>query len=108
VCTLNEALATAEHASIKLLDALPPQLPDEEAHHRAALAGATEPLETRIATLEHARHHRALGATMVVVGLAALATGLAVYETQSKPAYAIGITGGGVGLALGGVVVLSF
>jgi hypothetical protein len=106
VCTLNEALATAERASIKLLDALPQQLPDEEAGHHAALAAATEPLETKIASLDHTRHR--VAATMVVAGLAALAAGIVVYETQSKPAYAIGITGAGAGLAVGGVVVLTF
>ena len=109
VCTLNEALATAERASIKLLDALPPQLPDEEAGHRAAMVAATTPLETKITTLEQGRHHHGAGTAMVVAGLAAVAAGIAAYELQnSRPSYAIGISGAGGGLALGGVVVLSF
>jgi len=109
VCTLNEALATAERASIKLLDALPPQLPDEEAGHRAALVAATAPLEAKIATLEHGRHHGKVGATMLVVGLAALAAGIAIYDVESgKPSYAIGITGAGASLATAGVIVLTF
>ena len=109
VCTLNEALATAERASIKLLDALPQQLPDEEAGHRAAIVAATTPLEGKIATLEQHRHHRTAGTTMIVVGLAALAAGIAIYDAESgKPGYAIGITGAGAAFATAGVIVLTF
>jgi hypothetical protein len=38
----------------------------------------------------------------------ALGTGLANYEGSSAPPYALAITGGGAGLALSGVVALTF
>jgi hypothetical protein len=103
VCTLNEALATAERASIKLLDALPAKLPDAKEEQRAVAA----PLEARIAKLEHSDHHVA-GYVLLALGLAAAGAGLAIYEAANQPSYSLGILGAGAGLALSGVVVLTF
>jgi hypothetical protein len=102
VCTLNEALATAERASVKLLDSLPAKLPDETAAQRAALA----PLETKVESYRHA--HAIAGYTLLFVGLAAAAAGVALYEVEAKPPYGLGIAGAGAGFALGGAIVLSF
>lgn len=108
VCTLNEALAAAEKASIKLLDALPSHLPDEAAGHRAAVADATQPLESRITDLEQRTNHGTAGTTLLVVGLAAATAGLVAYKMDNHASYGVGLAGAGAGVALGGVVVLTF
>lgn len=108
VCTLNEALATAEHASVKLLDALPPQLPDPDAGIHAAVAAATRPLEVRIATLQHHHHRTSAGVTLTIVGAVAAGLGLALYAAENHASYGLATAGAGAGLALGGVCVLAF
>ena len=104
VCTLNEALATAERASIKLLDALPAKLADSRSEQRSVIA----PLQARITDLEHQREHHVAGYVLFALGLAAAGAGLAIYEAESQPSYSLGILGAGAGLVLGGVVVLTF
>jgi hypothetical protein len=109
VCTLNEALKAAERASVKLLEALPSKLPDEDAALRTELAAATQPLEARIATLERDHGHTTAGTTLLVVGLAAAGAGIAMYSMQSSHQnVGAGLAGAGAGVALGGAVVLTF
>lgn len=105
VCTLSEALGAATGAAAKLLKALPTRLPDESAQQREALAAATD-LERRVSTLEKKQHHRALGLTMTLAGVAAAAVGAAIYSGHEKQGLATAAAG--AGLAVGGVVVLTF
>jgi hypothetical protein len=108
VCTVNEAIATASHSSAKLLAALPVELPAPDAEQRAAIAAATAPLTDRVTQLEHARSHHQPAFTLLAVGAVAVATGVAIYERSNQPAYAWAITGGGAGLAVSGLVALTF
>ena len=108
VCTLNEALATAEKASVKLLEGLPPKLPDEDAPQKAAVTAATAPLEAKITTLEHANHHAGMGIGLVITGLVIAGAGFAIYEAASHNEGGLMAAGGGVGLAAAGICVLTF
>lgn len=106
VCTLDEALATAEHASVKLLDALPRQLPDETAPAREAADAAAHAISTRVDQIEH--RHVAAGYALSIVGVLAAGAGIALYEAEGHDTYALASAGAGIGLFLGGVTVLAF
>ncbi|HEU0034225.1 MAG TPA: hypothetical protein VFQ53_26555 [Kofleriaceae bacterium] len=111
VCTLNEAMGSATAATVKLINALPPQLPDADAAQRAeaeaAAAAALRPVE--LARKEDQRHAQRIGVTLTVVGLAMVVAGSAAYYLQdSRPGYGVAIAGGGTGFVLSGVAVLTF
>jgi hypothetical protein len=111
VCTLSEALAAATDTGVQLLNAVPDQLPDEEAHAHAAIDAATAPLNVRIRDLEqHEEHgHKTVGLALLVGALAVAGAGIALYEGQSShPDYALAMAGAGGGLALGSLVILTF
>jgi hypothetical protein len=108
VCTLNEALSEATSAAVKLLNKIPEQLPDELALTRDAVESTKLPLEKKIGELEEAQHHHGLGLTILITGLAAVGAGIAIYETQNHSSSGLAIAGAGGGLALSGVVVLTF
>lgn len=106
VCTVNEALASATLAAVGLLTSVPDKLPDEAAEHSAALERATSKL-----VAEHRatrRHVRALGIGLTLAGLVAAGAGMTVYLATDRPAGALAAAGAGAGLALGGVVTLTF
>lgn len=107
VCTMSEAMTAATAATIKLLDDVPNQLPDE-----AAEAGAAVDVAVATAKKQHTHERRQLRATgivMTAIGLGFVAAGTAAYLLQdSRPAYGVTAAGAGAGLAVGGVVVLSF
>ena len=106
VCTVNEALTAATLATVELLNAVPDKLPDDAAENHAALDLAVRPLHARI---DHAHHdQRVLGATLTIAGLAAAAAGTALYFTQAHARYAVATAAAGGGVALGGVLVLTF
>ncbi len=109
VCTVSEALSAATLATIKILNAVPDTLPDDSADHRAALEIAIHPLEAKVAKLSSsAHHHTTLGVTMTVVGLVAAIAGTVAYYTQDHTNYGVGAAAAGAGLAVGGVVTLTF
>ncbi len=106
VCTVNEAMAEATLATMRLLNAVPDQLPDEAGDHSVAMDLVATASKTQLSEM-HGRVRRR-GIALTVVGLAALGAGIATYVLQDKPAYAVAITAAGGGLLVGGVVVLSF
>ncbi len=108
VCTLSEALSTATLTAVKLLNGIPEQLPDELELTRDAVESTKLPLEKKIGELEEAQHHHATGLTLLIGGLAAGAAGIAIYETQNQANAGLALAGAGGGLALGGVIVLTF
>lgn len=106
ICTVNEALTSATLAAVKLLTSVPAQLPDEAAEHSAALDLATSKLrEEHRATV---RRQRRLGIALTVAGVLAAGAGMAAYLVMDRPPEALGGAGVGAGLALGGVVALTF
>jgi hypothetical protein len=106
VCTVNEALASATLAAVKLLTAVPDKLPDEAAEQSAALDVATSKLKAENAAAQ--RRNRRLGIGLTLTGLVAAGAGMTLYLAMDRPAYALGIAGAGAGSVLGGVVVLTF
>lgn len=106
VCTVSEALSAATLATVDLLSTIPDVLPDE---HPKVVAppSPTAPLEAKIHTLES--HHRSTGLAFTIAGLVVAAAGTALYFAQTPhPSYGLATAAGGAGLALGGVVVLTF
>lgn len=106
VCTVNEVLTEAALATVKLLNAVPDVLPDEAVTQGIQLQLAKQPLERHIASQRH--HHKMLGLTLALTGLAAAATGITLYVTQHHASYGLATAAAGGGLALGGVVALTF
>ncbi|HEU4615303.1 MAG TPA: hypothetical protein VFS15_24585 [Kofleriaceae bacterium] len=106
VCTVNEVLASATLAAVKLLTAVPDKLPDEAAEQSAALDLATKNLQAEVRHAEG--HSRAMGIALTLVGVVAAGAGMTAYLAMDKPTSALAGAGVGAGLALGGVVVLTF
>jgi hypothetical protein len=104
VCTVSEALANATLATVKILNAVPDQLPDDKAeqiaHTQELLAGFAK----QKAQLEH--HPRAVGTGVLITGLAIAAGGAGLYFVNRDAGIATAAAGGG--LALGGVLALTF
>jgi len=106
VCTVNEAMGQATAATIKLLERLPSQLPDETAERHAAIQ-----LAQTAAKAEAARSSKRttwIGATLTGVGLAAIAAGAAIYFTNDHADAGSVTLAAGVGVAASGLVVLAF
>ena len=91
VCTINEAMTAATLATIRLVTAVSDELPADS----ALPAGKT-------------RRSRRIAIAVTVVGLVAAGLGTALYFAQDKPDYALVTAAAGGGLALGGLVVLTF
>jgi hypothetical protein len=106
VCTINEALATATLATIRLLDAVPEKLPDEAIEREAQLEMATSPLHAKIAAGKH--HRKATGIALTVTGFIAAAAGAALYVASNHAEYGLATLAAGGGVAASGVVVLAF
>lgn len=92
VCTINEAMSAATLATIRLVTAVPDELPAE----------IEAPKNTP------ARPARKVGLAVTLVGLAVTGVGTALYFSQDKPDYALATMAAGSGFALGGVLVLTF
>jgi hypothetical protein len=106
VCTVNEAMATATLATVKLLGNLPDTLPDETAERRAAIELAQKAAKLQVDKVEH--HGKRVGIALTAVGLAAVAAGVALYAADNHADYAAMTATAGGGLALGGIAVLTF
>jgi hypothetical protein len=105
VCTVNEALAAATAATVKLLNDVPDRLPDPAGAAAVRVATATHTGDAAVA--HHHSHTRAVGATLAIVGLVVGGVGAAMYATNhSTPGTAMLAAGGGV--AASGVLVLTF
>jgi hypothetical protein len=94
VCTINEAMSAATLATIRLVTAVPDELPADTPITSPARAST--------------RNTRKVGIAMTLVGLAAAGVGTALYFAQDEPDYALATMAAGGGLALGGVLVLTF
>jgi hypothetical protein len=106
VCRISEVIDKATLATVELLNNVPDKLPDEAAEQAAALDAVVGRARREVAAGE--AHSRRLGIVLTALGLAAAATGAALYEAEHKPDYASLTAVGGAGLALGGVAILSF
>lgn len=111
VCTFTETVNAATLATIKLLNAVPEQLPDETAQAGAAVDlavdAAVRPYQRRVAAAR--RTQARAGIALTLVGLAVAAGGTALYLlADDEPDYAIATAAAGGGLALGGLAVLTF
>jgi hypothetical protein len=106
VCTVNEALTSATLAAAKLLTALPVQLPDDDAEQAAQLDLATSKVHAAHAATR--QRHRIVGIAMTLTGVVVAGAGMTFYLAMDRPDAALAGAGVGAGLALGGVVVLTF
>jgi hypothetical protein len=106
VCTVNEALTGATSAAVKLLVAVPEKLPDEEAAHRHALELVADKGKEDTAVAKH--HHRKTATLVTLAGIAVAAIGATLYYTQDHADYGLATAAGGVGLAVGGGIALTF
>ncbi len=106
VCTVSEALANATLATVKILNAVPDKLPDEGAAQAAQLTAVTEKADKDVAEAKH--HPHAVATGLLITGLVVAAGGAAAYFAQNQPSYALAVTAGGAGLAVGGALALSF
>lgn len=106
VCTVKEALANAILAAVRLVTAVPEQLPDEDAQAHATV----EQLDLKLANQQaQAKHHNhVVGVALTLTGLVAAGAGMALYFVQDRSDYALATAGVGVGATLGGIVTLAF
>jgi hypothetical protein len=107
VCRVNEVIRGATLAAVDLLNKAPDQLPDEAAEQAATVDRAIGTLQGEIAERDH--HATRIGIALLAIGLAGAITGGALYLVDdSRPSYAIATAAGGLAMATGGVVVLTF
>lgn len=104
VCTVSEALANATLATVKILNAVPDQLPDERADQAAKLAAVQATGDKELAEAKH--HPHAVATGILLTGLAVAAGGAGLYFVQKDAGIATAAAGGG--LLLGGVLALTF
>ena len=104
VCTVSEALANATLATVKILNAVPDQLPDDKAAEIEKTQQLMAKFDKRKEQLEH--HPRAVGTGILITGLAIAAGGAGLYFVDKNAGIATAAAGGG--LALGGVFALTF
>jgi hypothetical protein len=106
VCTVNEALTSATLAAVKLLTAVPDKLPDDAGEASAQFDLATSKLRSDNMALR--AHHRRIGIGLTLAGVVAAGVGATMYLAMDRPGYAAILAGAGTGVALGGVVALTF
>jgi hypothetical protein len=107
ICTINEAMTEATLATIGLLNEIPAQLPEENAViEAAALRVKVEGKQKELGATK--RHGSRIGKALAIAGLVVAAGGTAAYLALDKPTWGLGVAAGGAGIALGGVVVLTF
>lgn len=107
VCTEAEATASALGAAVKLVGAIPDQLPDEATERGAAVEIAVNAANRKRAA--ERRGVRRVGWALTLVGLAAAGTGAFLYLAgDERPSYGLAVAAGGGGLAAGGLTILGF
>lgn len=104
VCTVSEAVANATAATVKILNAVPDTLPDEGKAQAMQLAAVTEKSDRELAQARH--HPHAVATGILITGLAIAAGGAGVYFANKDAGIAMAAAGGGI--ALGGVLALTF
>jgi hypothetical protein len=104
VCTVSEALANATLATVKILNAVPDTLPDDKAAQIAKTQEMLAGFAKQKAQLEH--HPKAVGTGILITGLAIAAGGAGLYFVNRDAGIAAAAAGGGI--ALGGVLALTF
>lgn len=108
VCTESEAMSRATLATVKLVNAIPEQLPDESAEQGAAIDVAVNAAVSRRRAADR-RHERRVGWALALTGLAVAGAGAVLYLAgEDRPAYGLATATAGGGLALGGLTVLAF
>lgn len=107
VCRVNEVIRGATLAAVDLLNKAPDQLPDEAAEQAAKVDRAISPLQGALVERDH--HANRIGIALLAIGLVGAITGGALYLVDdSRPSYALATASGGLAMATGGVVVLTF
>lgn len=106
VCTVNEALTGATVAAVKLLTAVPEKLPDDAADRQAAIEAAI--LKVRDEGAAQQKRHKKTAIIVTLSGIAVAAIGATLYFTQDHASYGLATAAGGAGLAVGGVIGLTF
>lgn len=106
VCTVNEALANATLATVKLLNAVPDKLPDEAGDQRAQVDLASTKLKADLSASQH--HHKVAGAVMLITGAIVAGAGAAIYVSQDHSKGGAATAAAGGGLLLGGLFTLAF
>jgi hypothetical protein len=107
VCRVNEVIRSATLAAVDLLNKAPDQLSDEAAEQAARVDRAIGPLQGAIVERDH--HATRIGIALLAIGLVGAITGGALYLVDdSRPSYALATATGGLAMATGGVVVLTF
>lgn len=107
VCRVNEVIRGATLAAVDLLNKAPDQLPDEAAEQAAKVDRAVSPLQGALVERDH--HANRIGIALLAIGLVGAITGGALYLVDdSRPSYALATATGGLAMATGGVVVLTF
>jgi hypothetical protein len=108
VCTESEAMNRATLATVKLVNAIPEQLPDDAAEQGAAIDVAVNAAVKRRRAAERRRGRR-VGWALTLTGLAVAGVGAALYLAgEDRPVHGLATAAGGGGLALGGLTVLAF
>ena len=111
VCTFNETMNEAVLATIRLLNTVPPRLPDVAADEKASLdlavQNAIKPLEKQLA-VARGESDRKLGIALTLVGLAVGTGGAIWYFLDDKNTAGLAAATGGGGLAVGGIGILVF
>ena len=104
VCTVSEALANATLATVRILNGVPDQLPDDKAAQIQKTQQLMAGFDKQKRQLEH--HPKAVGTGILITGLAIAAGGAGLYFVDHTAGIATAAAGGG--LVLGGVLALTF
>jgi hypothetical protein len=104
VCSVSEAVKNATQATVKILNAVPDTLPDENKAQADQLAAVSQKADKDVAEAKH--HPHAVATGILITGLAIAAGGAGVYFANKDAG--IGMAAAGGGLAFGGVLALTF
>ena len=103
-CGSEPVKSNATLATVKILNAVPDQLPDDKAAEIQKTQELMAKFDKRKEQLEH--HPKAVGTGILLTGLAIAAGGAGLYFVNKNAGLATAAAGGG--LVLGGVFALTF